>query len=314
MISEDSQARRRGPGRRGTGAAPRPPPPGDLGAEARAALGAGADLGLEVELAEGGPDPAAEGAALELVEDYRRLGAGAGGPGSRPAPSERMEAIQRLVTSRVRGMVGLRGRDDRLRSPCPASDRPASPGSSPAGARAGPTRPGSSATRHRSGPRPGDPAALRRRLRTSVGAITTCYLAATAHDPGRQADDLAALWGELSIEDVFRLPARHLLQIPPRLLGGLDGRMSLLRAEPRERLAPTAPPGPASAGTSPRATSTPSPSPPPASPTGWSPSSPSAGPGSRSPSTATRSSRCTRRPSAPATPWPRRRSPSCSRR
>ena len=71
---------------------------------------------------------------------------------------------------------------------------------------------------------------------TSVGAINACYLAATAHDPERQADDLAALWGELSIEDVFRLPASHLLQLPRWILGGLDGRMSLLRAEPLERL------------------------------------------------------------------------------
>ncbi len=70
---------------------------------------------------------------------------------------------------------------------------------------------------------------------TSVGAINACFLAAWAHRPERQVD-LCEIWGNLDIRDVFELSAAQLLRVPRWLVGRQDGRMSLLNAEPLERL------------------------------------------------------------------------------
>ncbi len=70
---------------------------------------------------------------------------------------------------------------------------------------------------------------------TSVGAINACFLAAWAHEPERQVG-LCDIWAALDIRDVFELSAAQLLRVPRWLLGRHDGRMSLLNAEPLERL------------------------------------------------------------------------------
>lgn len=52
---------------------------------------------------------------------------------------------------------------------------------------------------------------------TSVGAITACFLAATAHEPARQGRALSAIWEGLRFDEVFNLQARDLLSIGQRI-------------------------------------------------------------------------------------------------
>ncbi len=49
---------------------------------------------------------------------------------------------------------------------------------------------------------------------TSIGAINACYLAATAHEPERQAQGLADIWRSLRLEEVFRWSTLSLAAIP----------------------------------------------------------------------------------------------------
>lgn len=52
---------------------------------------------------------------------------------------------------------------------------------------------------------------------TSVGAITACFLAATMDQPDRQGRDLAAMWGELSLEQVYKVHGEDLWTISRKL-------------------------------------------------------------------------------------------------
>lgn len=45
---------------------------------------------------------------------------------------------------------------------------------------------------------------------TSVGAVTACFLAATAHAPETQGRELAALWEDLSLEKVYKVEGEDL--------------------------------------------------------------------------------------------------------
>jgi NTE family protein len=82
---------------------------------------------------------------------------------------------------------------------------------------------------------------------TSVGAINTCFLAASAHQHDVQGRALADVWERLRIDGVYRVGARELLNLPRFLLGSrgrgdLDdavgpGRLGgLLNTSPLEQL------------------------------------------------------------------------------
>ena len=82
---------------------------------------------------------------------------------------------------------------------------------------------------------------------TSVGAINTCFLAATNHSPEVQGRALADVWERLRIEGVFQVSFRELANLPRFLLGSrgrgdLDdvvgpGRLGgLLNTSPLEQL------------------------------------------------------------------------------
>ncbi len=82
---------------------------------------------------------------------------------------------------------------------------------------------------------------------TSVGAINTCFLAASAHQPDVQGRALADVWERLRIDGVYQVGARELMNLPRFLLGSrgrgdLDdavgpGRLGgLLNTSPLEQL------------------------------------------------------------------------------
>jgi len=82
---------------------------------------------------------------------------------------------------------------------------------------------------------------------TSVGAINTCFLAATAHQPEVQGRALADIWERLRIDGVYQVGLRELMNLPRFLLGSrgrgeLDavvgpGRLGgLLNTSPLEQL------------------------------------------------------------------------------
>jgi NTE family protein len=52
---------------------------------------------------------------------------------------------------------------------------------------------------------------------TSVGAISACFLAATMDRPGDQGRELAALWGNLTLEEVYRVHGEDLWTISRKL-------------------------------------------------------------------------------------------------
>jgi NTE family protein len=54
---------------------------------------------------------------------------------------------------------------------------------------------------------------------TSVGAINTCFLAATSHQPEVQGRALADVWERLRIDGVYQVGLRELLNLPRFLLG-----------------------------------------------------------------------------------------------
>jgi NTE family protein len=54
---------------------------------------------------------------------------------------------------------------------------------------------------------------------TSVGAINTCFLAATSHQPEVQGRALADVWERLRIDGVYQVGLRQLLNLPSFLLG-----------------------------------------------------------------------------------------------
>lgn len=54
---------------------------------------------------------------------------------------------------------------------------------------------------------------------TSVGAINTCFLAATSHQPEVQGRALADVWERLRIDGVYQVGLRELLNLPKFLLG-----------------------------------------------------------------------------------------------
>lgn len=54
---------------------------------------------------------------------------------------------------------------------------------------------------------------------TSVGAINTCFLAATSHQPEVQGRALADVWERLRIEGVYQVGLKQLLNLPSFLLG-----------------------------------------------------------------------------------------------
>jgi NTE family protein len=82
---------------------------------------------------------------------------------------------------------------------------------------------------------------------TSVGAINTCFLAATSHQPDVQGRALGDVWERLRIDGVYQVGVRELLNLPRFLLGSrgrgeLDdvvgpGRLGgLLNTSPLEQL------------------------------------------------------------------------------
>jgi NTE family protein len=82
---------------------------------------------------------------------------------------------------------------------------------------------------------------------TSVGAINTCFLAGTAHQPEVQGRALADIWERLRIDGVYQVGLRELMNLPRFLLGSrgrgeLDdvvgpGRLGgLLNTSPLEQL------------------------------------------------------------------------------
>ncbi len=52
---------------------------------------------------------------------------------------------------------------------------------------------------------------------TSVGAITACFLAATMDSPDTQGKELAEMWGELSLEQVYKVDGEDLWTISRKL-------------------------------------------------------------------------------------------------
>ncbi len=54
---------------------------------------------------------------------------------------------------------------------------------------------------------------------TSVGAIHSCYLAATAHQGPGRADRLAEIWRRFRLDETLPFSARDMIRIPRRLLG-----------------------------------------------------------------------------------------------
>ena len=61
---------------------------------------------------------------------------------------------------------------------------------------------------------------------TSVGAINTCFLAATSHQPELQGRAIADVWERLRIEGVYQVGLKQLLNLP-RFLVGSRGRGEL---------------------------------------------------------------------------------------
>jgi NTE family protein len=71
---------------------------------------------------------------------------------------------------------------------------------------------------------------------TSVGAIHSCYLAATAHEDANRGMRLVDLWKSMRLDEVLPLSARDLLRIPRRLLGIRQIAEAIRSGEAPERL------------------------------------------------------------------------------
>lgn len=81
------------------------------------------------------------------------------------------------------------------------------------------------------------PAPVRAKVRfdilcgTSVGAITACYLAATMDQPDTQGTGLAALWGGLSLEKVFKVEGEDLWSLTRKMWRAARSETAMRRPE-----------------------------------------------------------------------------------